>query len=381
MKRGFESTGHKIVRGRREKTMKRIQTCLSGVVIIGIILMAASVMAQTCKEWVAKVVSVEGRVQARRVGETQWQLVKFKNTFCPGDMIRVLERSRADIVLMNEAILRLDQNTTITFSEPEKEQTSLIDMLMGAVYFFSRRPRSLKVVTPFVNGFVEGTEFYVRIDKDQTFLSIFEGRVAASNKAGSLTLSGGQSAVVREGQAPALRLVANPRDAVRWTLYYPPILYDPIADLQGGRPTGWQTAVRHSVEFYMKGDFQRALESLAGVTEEVGDPRFPIYRASLFLSAGRVDEAKLEIEKALHLAPDYGPAFALQSVIAVVQNDKEKGLLLARKAVEADPRNCFGSDCSLLCTAGHIRPKGRPDQPGGSRDLGSRKRVGLGEVG
>src|SRR5262245_15097862 len=107
-------------------------------------------IAETCEAWVARIVSVQGSVEARRAGETQWQPVRLYETYCPGDTLWVQERSRAAIVLPNEAILRLDQRTTVTFTTPEPARTSLLDLLTGAVYFFSRTSRSLKITTPFV---------------------------------------------------------------------------------------------------------------------------------------------------------------------------------------------------------------------------------------
>ncbi len=93
------------------------------------------------------------------MSENQWLPAKLNDTYCQGDMIRVLERSRAAIMLTTQPTIRLNQGTTITFNGVEKEQTSLIELLKGAVHFFSRYPRSLRVMTPFVNASVEGTEF------------------------------------------------------------------------------------------------------------------------------------------------------------------------------------------------------------------------------
>jgi tetratricopeptide (TPR) repeat protein len=293
--------------------------------------------SQTREPWVAKVVSVQGAVQALRTGEKQWRPVRLNDTFSPGDMIRILKLSRADIVLSNDTILRLDQNTTVTFSEPEKEKPFLVNLLNGAAYFFSRVRRSLKVFTPFVNAIVEGTEFYARVESDKAFISIFEGQVLAENQAGSIPLAKGQSAIAEANRAPVLQIVVRPRDAVQWTLYYPPILYHHPSDFQA--VTGWQAMVRRSIEFYIEGNVQQALESLEGITEEIRDPRFFTYRASLLLSVGRVDDAKSDIEKALSIAPNNSQALTLQSVIAVVQNEKEKALSLAKNAVEADPKS------------------------------------------
>ena len=68
---------------------------------------------------------------------------------------------------------------------------------------------------------------------------------------------------------------------------------------------------------------------------EVRDPRFFAYRASLLLAVGQVDEAGADIEQALRLAPNDSDALALQSIVAVVQNEKDKALNVAQRAVGA----------------------------------------------
>ncbi len=71
---------------------------------------------------------------------------------------------------------------------------------------------------------------------------------------------------------------------------------------------------------------------------DITEPRFFAYRAALLLGVGRVDEAGPDLEQALKLSPNYSDALALQSIIAVVQNDKERALNVAQKAVTADPK-------------------------------------------
>ena len=292
---------------------------------------------ESCDDWVARVVSVQGMVQARRAGETQWVPVTQNDIYCPGDMIRVLDRSRAAVMLRNEATLRLDQNTTISLTGPEKDQPLLLKLLSGAAHFLSRIPRSLKVATPFVNGAVEGTEFLVRVEPEQTFISVFQGRVAATNEAGSLLVASGQSAVAEREQAPALRVVVRPRDAVQWALYYPPILeYRPV-DFPDQADTDWQPMVRRSLAAYWEGEIAAAFSNLEGVPEDISDPRFFTYRAALLLTVGRVEEASDDIARALKLDPASSYAFALQAIIAVVQNQKEQAIDLAQKAADLDP--------------------------------------------
>jgi len=275
--------------------------CLSFVIVL---LYPGAASAERCEQWVAKVVSVQGTVEVKKVGEAWWQPVELNDTYCPGDEIRAGERSRANLALINEAVLRLNQNTSMTLGEFKEKQTSLVDLFKGAAHFFSRRPRSLEVETPFAIAGVRGTEFFIEVQEGQTFLSIFQGEVLAQNKFGQLTLTSGQSAVAERGKAPAMRVVVRPRDAVQWALYYPPVIYFP-----------------------------------EGVRKDRGDPRFLAYNASQLLAVGRVDEADAEIGRALRLDPNYSDALSLQAIIAVVQNEKEKALSTAQKAVEAGPNS------------------------------------------
>ena len=288
--------------------MKRFRVYLSGISfflagVLSAFVFPTPATAATCTRWVAKVVSVQGSVQGQRTGEERPLPAGLNDTFCPGDKIRVEEGGRAVLLLSNETLLRLDQNTTIRFYEPERERNFLLDLLEGAAYFISRTPKGFKCTTPYMNAGVEGTEFLLAVAGGQAFLSIFEGTVLAENAHGALRLAGGQSAVAGEGKPPVVRIVARPRDAVQWTLYYPPILPPGLTELPPGSPGTWQS------------------------------------RVSRLLSVGRVDEAESEIGEVLKRTPGDASALSLQSVIAVAQNEKGKALDLARKAVEADPRN------------------------------------------
>lgn len=182
--------------------------------VVAGMLLPHTTVAASCTEWVAQIVSVQGTAQARREGELHWQPAELHALYCPGDTLRVLDNSRVAMVLRNQTVLRLDQKTTLTFPSGEKEPAFLLDLLSGAAYFFSRIPHTLKVLTPFVNAGIEGTEFLVQVAPDHTVLVLFAGRVAVTNAAGSLTLAPGQSAVARAGQAPALHIVVHLQDTV-----------------------------------------------------------------------------------------------------------------------------------------------------------------------
>lgn len=256
------------------------------------LLLVHQAVAQTPGQPVAKAVSVQGTVETQRSGQTLWQPVKLSDTFLPGDTIRVLARSRADIALLDQSVLRLNANTTIKVETPRQGKTGLVDMIRGAAHFFSRGPNSLEVNTPFTVAGVRGTEFFINLESQATLLTVFEGTVVAQNTAGSLTLTDGQSAIAEAGKAPAARVVARPRDAVHWALYYPPVIQDRQA---------------------------------------------PTYRAQSLLAVGAVDEARGELERVRQSSPRNADALSLVSIMALVQGDKDQALQLALSAVESQP--------------------------------------------
>jgi Tfp pilus assembly protein PilF len=298
----------------------------------------AGAAAADCENWVADVVSVQGAIQTLRAGQAPWRPVGPGDRLCLGDALRVLERGRAALRLRNGAMLRLDQNTTVTFSGPQERPGASVELLRGIVHFTSRISRGLKVLTPFVNGTVQGTEFWVEVDADRTLLSVFEGRLVAENPAGRIAVESGQSAVARSGQAPTPLVIVRPRDAVQWALYYPTIATPRVADFPDTPGQDWPAMVRKSIEAFRKADFVSAFASLETAPPDTRDPRFFTYRALLLLAVGRVDEARRDIERAMALDRNNGHALALQSVMAVARNDKDEALRLARLAVGATPQ-------------------------------------------
>jgi len=143
-----------------QRTCPYLLHIIVGAGLFMVLWFSNAALASSCEKWVAKVVSVQGTVEAQKAGESSWQLVQFNDTYCAGDTLRVQEKSRADIALLNQSVLRLAANTTITIEGVKDEQTSLVDLVKGAAHFFSRGPRSLEVSTPFTTAGVRGDRVF-----------------------------------------------------------------------------------------------------------------------------------------------------------------------------------------------------------------------------
>jgi tetratricopeptide (TPR) repeat protein len=323
---------------RQRRSMDRLQASpviiFLSVVVLMLFSQSKSQGAELCEPWVAKLVSVEGAVEARPAKQADWRSANIGETFCPGDSIR-LHQYRAAIVLSNETIMRLDAGTTLTFTKLEQDEPTWLDLITGMVHFISRVPRRLTITTPFVNGFVEGTEFVIRVDNSRTTLWVFEGRVLASNDLGTLQVASGEVAVAKAGQPPRLVTVVKPRDAVQWALYYPPIIDYRAVEVKGPA----SGPIRNALDAYGRGDLLNALDQLEAVPSGNRDVPFFILRAGLLLSAGRVEQAQADLAEATRLESNNGQVLALQSIIKLVQNEKEAALQLANQAVERAPES------------------------------------------
>ena len=265
--------------------------------------------AQVCtSDWSARLISVEGNVEIRRSGRTDWSPAKLNDVLCIGDALRSGQYGRAAVQLPDETLTRLDQNTTVTFVPSQNQKRSWLELLRGAVHVISRGHGAVEVLTPFMNAGIEGTEFVVVVGDDKATVTVYEGQVAVSNAAGTANATSGQSVSASAGQTPVAQAVVRPRDAVQWTLYYPPVLGSPLPE-----PDASPSA------------------------QQARDAKFYGGRAERRLSLGRVAEAREDLAQSLSLDPNNVSALALQSVVALTLNDKDEALRLANDAVSRDP--------------------------------------------
>lgn len=292
--------------------MVRVRSCLLVVLVLGATVFLNPVRAQTalgpqpCEAWVARLVSAQGALAVRRPGIPGVLPAGLKQNFCVGDVLEVGAFSRAALELPDQTVVSVDQNTVISFAAPADDKRTWLDILKGAIHVISRDPRALRVITPFANAGIEGTEFFVGVLGDATTVIVYEGRVMVENSSGTATAASGESVLARAGSAPVLQQLVRPRDAVVWTLYYPPTGAGPLPDAAAGEPAA------PSVDFY-------------------------VGRAEQRLRVGRVTEAEVDLNKALALAPGDAEVLARQAVIALTKNDAARAAALADQAVATAP--------------------------------------------
>ncbi|MFV1984821.1 MAG: FecR domain-containing protein, partial [Thiohalomonadales bacterium] len=298
--------------------------------------------AAECTTSVAKVISIQGSVDKRSATKStqqnNWSIVKINNSLCSNDMLRVNKNSRAAILLTNDTLIRLNQNTTITLANLENEQSHWIDLQQGIAHFIARIKQSFTVVTPFVNAAVEGTEFVVQVNEDNSLVTVFEGKVVAKNNFGAVALTQGQTAITLKDQIPVKKINVAPRDAVQWSMYYPTIIELKIVDYKH-LPKKTQDIITKSIADWKNGNIASAIEKMQITAIVKDNAKLLTYRAGLYLNVGQLTIAQDDINTALSIKPEYVPAIALKAIISIVQNKKSTGLSLAEQAYSINPNN------------------------------------------
>lgn len=290
-----------------------------GSVLLGLYLLlgraAFAWSAEPCAPVVGRLASVQGIVDVQRSGGMHWHRARLNEVVCQGDSVRAGVHSRAELALVNEAVLRLDQNSVVRLTDIVKpiKKRSFFSLVKGALQSFSRHPRHFTINTPYLNGTIQGTEFVFRVADHRTTLTVFEGIVKASNPQGSVEVTRGHAAVARQGQAPQLRTVVHPRNASEWAMYYPPVVA-------------------------LNGASAPSFAALQSVPLDQRHAEFYLKRAALLLSVGQVSAARKDIDRALSMNPKAGLAYALRAVIEVVANQRTAALADARHGVTLDPK-------------------------------------------
>ena len=122
--------------------------------IVVIALGASARASAECAQNVGQFIDIHGKVDTQLEDGGNWADATLETDLCEGSSIRVGAQSRAAIALVNDVVLRLDENTTIRLVDitEKEEERSLLDMIKGAIHSFSRNPKKLSINSPYLNG-------------------------------------------------------------------------------------------------------------------------------------------------------------------------------------------------------------------------------------
>jgi tetratricopeptide (TPR) repeat protein len=312
----------------------------SGRIFFGLIFFLVFACPALAQE-VGKIMSMVGTAEVLR--QERWQSVSLHEALLPGDVVRTGPGSRVAVLLADGSQIKVNANSQLLLKQiasptrhvAREMMSSLLRLFSGEIWVRSSA-ESFEIETKAANATIRGTELNLAIEPaDATRLTVVEGVVEFRNPQGSVLVAAKEQAIAKPGETPRKMVIINPRDAVQWALYYPPLIdYRQVPYPEGPDAQ----AIRRALEHYRRGALPETLRSLEQVPPERRDARFFTLRAGLLLSVSQVAEARADIDEALRRDPSEATAQALRSIIALVQNQKEEALRLARQAAALEPQ-------------------------------------------
>ncbi|MEO5340642.1 MAG: TonB-dependent receptor [Magnetococcus sp. MYC-9] len=207
----------------------------------------------------ARLVEVTGAVEGRRADAEGWHRLSIGQTLQTGESIRTQAHSRAALLLADESLIKLQENSDFVIGEVAQtaawtllnEQAahqkmpaatgieSQFTLHRGGAWFLNKnREVSIVFKTPEAHVGVRGTELVVQLEDAQNLrVAAIEGSAQIQNPQGSLLISSGEEAISQGGGAPVKRLLLHPERAVQWIITIPPLFT--ARDLRQEGP-GWQ---------------------------------------------------------------------------------------------------------------------------------------------
>ncbi|HGG60359.1 MAG TPA: tetratricopeptide repeat protein, partial [Gammaproteobacteria bacterium] len=283
---------------------------------------------------IATLESIQGFAEKQAADQSRWIPVRLGDTFCQRDKLRTSSNSRAAVRLVNNTLVRLRRDSTLSFTDVHTERKSLIELLRGALHMLSRTPHPLEIKTPFVNAAIEGTEFTLTAEDNASEITVFEGKVIASSEQSRLEINPNETGVIRQGVKPVKSLRLHPREAVAWTLYYPAILDCATLDANTCAADSPYTSVMDQLT---RNHPERALAALRKTGDASG--RFHVVAAGIDLITGNIAEANAHLEAASDDPTFRAAALALKTIIAIAQNNLPRADRQLGAALTSDSRS------------------------------------------
>jgi predicted Zn-dependent protease len=319
--------------------MSRGDVCMGALVALVAGMAFATFPVRAADATLAKVTAIQNSVETKPAAATAWKPSTEGQNLVAQDRIRTGPASRAALLYSDQTLHRVNERSEIEILAPAAGGSGIVKILSGQSYFISRTPKDFgRVQTPTVTAAIKGTEFSVGVaDDGTTVITMMEGTVAASNEFGAVTVTAGEQAVTQPGKAPQRRIIVRPRDAVMWSLYYPPILGGADAERVKGMGASGQQLVRAASDL-STGQVDAAVSKIDAV--RAADPKNPVALALASVVAlvnDRRDEAQTLADQALAADGSSPSALLAASFVAQANFDLAKASQLAEKAASLDP--------------------------------------------
>ena len=276
-----------------------------------------------------------------------------------GDIVTTGAASRAAILLRDESLIKLNENSQITIknvpaaikpaSTDETEKTEL-GQDIGEMWVRTKdRVGELEIDTKSGSAAIRGTEFIIRADENKTLLTLVDGQAELSNSLGTILVAKNEQGESTPGSAPVKRVltIEETDNAVQWIFYWPQNLKFKenvqVTDLEvltknyNENPNEAEPKTLLGIKKLTSGKYEEALKLFDEANQT--DPNSAtnhLMRARALFVLHRQKEAIAAIDKAIELDSSWHLPRAEKSRYLAAQGDLIKAEKEAKSALELD---------------------------------------------
>ena len=333
---------------------RRRLSAWSGAVILATCLWLLSTGAALAQEGaVGKIVHLRGQVEVFSGQGKDWQPGATGRYLNPGDAVRTGPDGWLALLMADESLIQVNRNSQLVLREVQVtagwhkkgvQQASLTrkrshyDLKRGRLWLRNKnRQPSVDVQTPTISAAVRGTEFEIRVAKDDTVtLTVIEGLVGASGETGAMEVAKGEQLTAKPGQPLTKRVLLHPEDAVQWIIPLPDVIdYRDLPLLSADRSFLEKERVR--------------LETFVNSRPEALGERLRL--AAAYRDLGQPDRAGVLFEQALKDKPEYPTTLTGLGWVRLDQGRYEEAAGYFNRVLQPGPMTYLGR-AALLAAEG-----------------------------
>ena len=168
-----------------------------------------------------RIVSTKGGEQAQLLPEQRFRNAVPRQDLKPGDTLRTNASGTLAVVFADRTQVRLGRNTVLVVKAVTDGSPSALRLESGTFWGRALRGKArLSVETPSATAAVRGTDWSLAVTPTQTDLQVFDGAIDFFNDQGRLSVTSGQAARARLGEAPARIVTVQSTEREQMQYYF-----------------------------------------------------------------------------------------------------------------------------------------------------------------
>lgn len=200
--------------------MRRFGAGIAALAVLGSALPATADVFPRLSPATASVIARKAGEEARFIDVDGWRGVDIAQELLVGDALRTNAYGHLAVLFVDNTQIRLGRNSTMVVKKIGNAEDTVLGLEEGTIWGRAERgDEGVTIETPAAAAAIRGTDWTLTVEGDKTSLIVLEGVVELYNDYGSVSVTRGEAASARIGQAPTKTIIVDPDDRSQM-LYY-----------------------------------------------------------------------------------------------------------------------------------------------------------------